>query len=96
MDWWVVAVVFPGALCTLMAALVTVEQQSGNAALMGLLLSYALQVRLLHKGCCDKRKNVQHCMDEPLSEPLGMTQEQQLIALLLVCGSGLMRGRSAS
>lgn len=27
-----------------MAALVTVEQQSGNAATMGLLLSYALQV----------------------------------------------------
>lgn len=33
-----------GAICTLMAALVTVEQQSGNAATMGLLLSYALQV----------------------------------------------------
>jgi hypothetical protein len=33
-----------GAVCTLMAALVTVEQQSGNAATMGLLLSYALQV----------------------------------------------------
>ena len=30
-----------------MAALVTVEQQSGSAATMGLLLSYALQVRQL-------------------------------------------------
>lgn len=35
---------FAGALCTLMAALVTVEQQAGSAATMGLLLSYALQV----------------------------------------------------
>lgn len=34
-----------GALCTLLAALVTVEQQSGRAATMGLLLTYALQVR---------------------------------------------------
>jgi hypothetical protein len=33
-----------GALCTLLAALVTVEQQSGRAATMGLLLTYALQV----------------------------------------------------
>jgi hypothetical protein len=36
-----------GALCTLLAALVTVEQQSGSAATMGLLLTYALQVRPL-------------------------------------------------
>jgi hypothetical protein len=36
-----------GALCTLLAALVTVEQQSGRAATMGLLLTYALQVRAL-------------------------------------------------
>ncbi|KAF6252401.1 P-loop containing nucleoside triphosphate hydrolase protein [Scenedesmus sp. NREL 46B-D3] len=33
-----------GALCTLLAALVTVEQQSGRAATMGLLLTYALQI----------------------------------------------------
>ncbi|WIA43760.1 hypothetical protein OEZ86_010184 [Tetradesmus obliquus] len=33
-----------GALCTLLAALVTVEQQSGSAATMGLLLTYALQI----------------------------------------------------
>ncbi len=33
-----------GALCTLLAALVTVEQQAGSAATMGLLLTYALQV----------------------------------------------------
>jgi hypothetical protein len=36
-----------GALCTLLAALVTVEQQSGRAATMGLLLTYALQVCVL-------------------------------------------------
>jgi ABC-type bacteriocin/lantibiotic exporter with double-glycine peptidase domain len=37
-----------GAFCTLIAALVTVEQQSASAAAMGLLLTYALQV-----GPCD-------------------------------------------
>jgi hypothetical protein len=34
-----------GALCTLLAALVTLEQQGGSAAATGLLLTYALQVR---------------------------------------------------
>eukprot|EP00775_Hariotina_reticulata_P014677 gene14677-14830_t len=33
-----------GAFCTLIAALVTVEQQSASAAAMGLLLTYALQI----------------------------------------------------
>jgi hypothetical protein len=49
-----------------MAALVTVEQQSGNAATMGLLLSYALQVGpLCHAG-------LQRCLNATLNTTAGM------------------------
>ncbi|KAF6252647.1 hypothetical protein COO60DRAFT_1704183 [Scenedesmus sp. NREL 46B-D3] len=43
-EWLSVRLEGMGALCTLLAALVTVEQQSGRAATMGLLLTYALQI----------------------------------------------------
>lgn len=48
-----------GALCTLLAALVTVEQQSGSAATMGLLLTYALQVCALHGALTIGRYSMQ-------------------------------------
>lgn len=42
-----------GAFCTFVAAVVAVEQQGHNAALMGLLLTYALQViKTDIAGCC--------------------------------------------
>ena len=43
--WLSVRLEILGGVCTLLAALVTVEQQGRNAAAMGLLLTYALQVR---------------------------------------------------
>ena len=44
--WLSVRLEILGGVCTLLAALVTVEQQGRNAAAMGLLLTYALQVEL--------------------------------------------------
>ncbi len=46
--WLSVRLELLGAFSTFLAAFVAVEQQGQNAALMGLLLSYALQVGL---GC---------------------------------------------